>query len=458
MKKFSLIKNISILISFGLVVKVLGLFNKIILTRTLQLEGLSYYTKLIPIATLFMTLASFSLGPVITQIVSKNISRAPYSNRDLIYKSFITATTTASIVSIIHLLLNYLICHYLLKSDELIKPFIFFIPLYYLVSYTAIFKGYFHGHDKMDVYAIGQLIEQVIRIILVYIYIEPQMKISLTNGVIAAILTLSVAELSQNIYLFIRVVYFTKISNKRIINTSYNEIIKPALTLTSNKLFSSFTFFLEPIIFTQAFILTGLSKDIADELYATIYGYAIPLVMITSFITIAIETAILPSLTNAHINNDKVKINKIINKALFFCFIPGAIVSFVLYNFSYEIMELLYNTIKGAYYVKIMAVPSFIAYFEGAFVSLLIATKNEKKLVKITVITNILHLILTFILVSIPRINAMGIVISLSLIMSLTPIILCYICNKNTALKLNMKYMIICIILYIILMSLSVFL
>ena len=451
MKKSSIIKNLSILISFGLIVKVLGLFNKIILSRALEIDGLTYYTKLIPIATLFMSIASFSLGPVIMQKVSRNISTIPYSNRDLIKKSFITATITASIVSLVHLSLNYVICHYLLRMDVLIKPFVFFIPLYYLVSYTAIFKGYFHGHDKMDIYAIGQLFEQIIRIVLVYIFIIPQLKISLINGVIAAILTLSIAELFQNIYLFIRVLFFTNIKHKTNVKTKYIEIIKPATSLTANRLISSVTMFLEPIIFTLAFLNTGLSSALADELYATIYGYSIPLIMTTSFITIAIETAILPQLTYAHANNDENKINSIVNKALLYSFICGAIISLILFNFSYEIMQLFYNTTKGAYYVKIMAIPSFISYFEGVFVSLLIATKNEKRLVAITIITNILHLILMYILVSIPQINALGLVISVSALTSITPIILCYLAGKKTKIKINLKLASILILIYILL-------
>lgn len=431
--------------------KVLGLFNKIILSRALEIDGLTYYTKLIPIATLFMTIASFSLGPVIMQKVSRNISTLPYSNRDLIKKSFITATITASIVSLIHLSLNYIICHYLLRMDVLIKPFVFFIPLYYLVSYTAIFKGYFHGHDKMDIYAIGQLFEQIIRIVLVYIFIIPQLKISLINGVIAAILTLSIAELFQNIYLFIRVLFFTNIKHKTNVKTKYKEIIKPATSLTANRLISSVTMFLEPIIFTLAFLNTGLSSSIADELYATIYGYSIPLIMTTSFITIAIETAILPQLTYAHANNDENKINSIVNKALLYSFICGAIISLILFNFSYEIMQLFYNTTKGAYYVKIMAIPSFISYFEGVFVSLLIATKNEKRLVAITITTNILHLILMYILVSVPQINALGLVISISVLTSTTPIILCYLASKKTKIKINLKLASILVLIYILL-------
>lgn len=452
-RKTSIIKNLTILLSFGLIVKLLGLFNRIILSRSLTIEGLAYYTKMLPIASLFMTIASFSLGPVITQIVSKNISKKPYSNRDLIKKGFITATTTSSIVSIIHLILNFVICHYLLRMDILIKPFLLFIPLYYLQSYTAIFKGYFHGHGKMETYAIGQLLEQVTRIILVYIFIIPQIKINIINGVVAAIITLSIGEIVQNLYMFINVLFFTKIKGQTKIKTEYQNIVKPAISLTLNKLLSSVAVFLEPIIYTFAFLQTGLSSKIADEFYGIIHGYAIPIILTTNFISIAIESAILPSLTNAYINKDKNKFKQIVDKALLFCFIPGAIISFLYYNFSYEIMFLFYKTTKGAYFIKIMAIPSFIAYFEGVFVSALIATDNEKKLVISTIITNVVHLLTIYILVSIPYFNAMGLVISFCIIMILSTAILYYLCRKKDCYKLSKKYFILFTIIYLILMS-----
>ena len=453
--KTTIIKNLSILLSFGLAVKILGLFNKIILSRALQIEGLSYYTKLLPIASLFMTLASFSLSPIITQSVSKNISKVPYSNRDLIKKAMVTATTTASIVSIIHLILNYVICHFLLRMDILIKPFLFFIPLYYLQSYGGIIKGYFHGHDKMDIYAIGQLLEQITRIILVYIFIIPQINKSIINGVVAAIITLSIGEIVQNFYMFLNLIFFTKINNKTTIKSGYKAIVKPAINLTTNKLLTSVALFLEPIIYTYAFMKTGLSSRIADEFYAIIHGYAIPLILTTNFIAVAIETAILPSITAFHNKNEPDKIKEIVNKALLVCFISGAIISLIFFNFSDQLMYLFYKTTKGSLYLKIMAIPSFVAYFEGVFVSLLIATNNEKKLVINTLITNSLHLIILYILVSTPYFNAMGLVISFAITMCLSTIILFILSIKYTKYRLNIKALLLLSSLYILLFLMS---
>jgi stage V sporulation protein B len=150
--------------------------------------------------------------------------------------------------------------------------------------------------------------------------------------------------------------------------------------------------------------------------------------------------------------------DEIINRSLILCFITGAIVSFILFNFSYEIMYLFYKTTKGALYIKIMAIPSFIAYFEGVFVSLLIATNNDKKLVLNTIITNVIHLILIYFFVSNPYFNAMGLVISFSVIMCLSTIILFILSKKNTSYKLKFKYVFLSIIIYILFMLLSIFL
>ena len=239
------------------------------------------------------------------------------------------------------------------------------------------------------------------------------------------------------------------------IETEYKEIIKPSLNLTLNKLFGSVTAFLEPIIFTYAFLKTGLSTVIADELYAVIYGYSIPIILTTNFISIAIETAILPTLTKLHIENNKKELNNIVKKALLLSFIPAVIISFIYFNFSYEIMEFFYKTTKGAYYIKLMAIPSFFAYFEGVFISLLIATKNEKTLVKNTIFTNILHLLLIYIFVSIPKINALGIIYSFSIVMILSPIVLYCFSVKNTPFSLKKRNLVLFLVIYALFMSLT---
>ena len=429
--KTKIFKNISILLSFGLIVKVLGLFHRIIITRVLTLDGLSLYTKMMPIATLFSVIASFSLGPTITQMVAKNITKRPYSNRDLMIKGFKIATITASIVSIIHLITNYFITHYLLQTDELFKPFIYFIPLYFLQSYTGIFKGYFHGHNKMNTYAIGQLIEQVIRIILIYIFITPMLKINLEDGIIACVISLSIGELIQNIFLFLCVLKTTKINNKTNIKADNKAIITTSINLTTSRLSNAICNFLEPIIFTFAFLKTGMDKVVADEIYGIIYGYVLPLIFITGFITTAIETAILPELVTHHKNNNHAAFKNIMNKALLLSFIPASITTIIFYSYSKEMLMLFYNTENGAFYLKLLAIPSFLSYFDGVFISALIAINEEKKLAKINLLTNFLYLFLIFILVQIPKINVMGLIISLTIYLTTSPIIYFFICKKR---------------------------
>ena len=132
--------------------------------------------------------------------------------------------------------------------------------------------------------------------------------------------------------------------------------------------------------------------------------------------------------------------------------------SFIFFNFSNEIMYLFYKTTKGALFVKIMAIPSFVAYFEGVFVSSLIAIDKEKKLVISTILTNVIHLTTIFILVSIPYFNAMGLVISFSMIMILSTLILYKLCRKENCYKLDKKKVLLFLVIYALFMSLSYFL
>ena len=428
--KTRIFKNLSILLSVGLIVKVLGLFHRILMSRSLNVEGLSLYAKMMPIATFFGVLASFSLGSSITQFVAKNLVKKPYSNRDLMAKGFKIATISASIVSIIHLLTNYLITHYLLQTDILFKPFIYFIPLYYLQSYTGVFKGYFHGHNKMDTYAIGQLIEQIVRIILIYVFITPMLKISLEAGIKATVISLSIGELCQNIFLFCSLFKFTKIFGKKTIKADTKALIKTSFDITNNRIANALCKFLEPIVFTFAFQKTGMDKMIADELYGIIYGYVIPLIFITSFITTAIETAILPELITHYKKKETKEFNSVMNKTLFFSFIPAVITTITFYFFSEEMLQLFYHTKSGATYLKMLAITSFLTYFDGVFIAAIMASDNEKKLVKVTILTNIIYLSLIFFLVSIPKINIMGIIYSLSIFMSINPIIMYLIAKK----------------------------
>ena len=79
-------KNISYLVLSGFIVKILGLFNKIILIRFLGLSGMSIYSLVMPTMMLFVVAGELSLPQAVSKVVSENIIIKPYSNRPILIK------------------------------------------------------------------------------------------------------------------------------------------------------------------------------------------------------------------------------------------------------------------------------------------------------------------------------------------------------------------------------------
>ena len=74
--KDKFIKSTIILIIGGFITKLLGLFIKIIMTRTIGIEGISLYMLILPTFSLAMTITNLSM-PI---AVSKLISEDKYNN------------------------------------------------------------------------------------------------------------------------------------------------------------------------------------------------------------------------------------------------------------------------------------------------------------------------------------------------------------------------------------------
>ena len=79
-----------------------------------------------------------------------------------------------------------------------------------------------------------------------------------------------------------------------------NPLFSIALPSSGSRLFGSFTWFLEPIIFIKALAVTGITSIAATTLYGTISGVLIPLLLFPSFIPYALSIVLIPAVSDAY--------------------------------------------------------------------------------------------------------------------------------------------------------------
>ena len=81
--KEKFIKSTIILIIGGFITKILGLLIKIIMTRTIGLEGISLYTLILPTFSLAITITTLSL-PI---AISKLIAEDKHNNKNILFST-----------------------------------------------------------------------------------------------------------------------------------------------------------------------------------------------------------------------------------------------------------------------------------------------------------------------------------------------------------------------------------
>ena len=142
---------------------------------------------------------------------------------------------------------------------------------------------------------------------------------------------------------------------------------------TGARLIGSITYFFEPIILTNILKYVGYNLEYITTTYGVINGYVYPLLLLPSFFTLAISSAILPVVSNSYSNKNYSYTKKKIKEAIFFSMIVG-IPATLIFIFIPDIpLKLVYNTTLGTEYIKVTA-PFFLLHYTRLRLSIIITT------------------------------------------------------------------------------------
>lgn len=406
----------------GLITKVLGFIIRIIYTRMVGTEAIGLYSLVMPTYSLLLSIATLSLPIVISKIISEEKTR---SIKVLANATMITMLLNVLVIFIIYLtkdfiagtLLNDNRCAPLLMAMALTFPF---------VSISSVLKGYFFGKQKMVPNTISNVIEQFVRIALIYIFIPSLVKKGIIYSVIGLILISIGTELASimTFLLFLpKKVVIKKSDLKPDFNTS-REILSISLPTVSSRLIGNVGFFFEPIILTNVLLLAGYSMNFILTEYGVYNAYTISLLTMPSFFIQAISSSLLPEISKFYYQKNVVMVKRRLKQALIISFIIGSIFSSLIFIFRDFLLATLYNTLNGSDYIKILAPFFVLFYLEGPLQSVLQGIGKPKACMVITLIAVIVKL-LTMGILSLCHIGMYSLVIA-EIIDIIIVVLLCY--------------------------------
>lgn len=353
-----LIKNIIILLISGALAKILGMIGKIIYTRIAGVNVVGLYTMITPTLMLIISITQFSF-PI---SISKISAEEKYENKDILKNAYIIGFIIDIILMLLVMLSASLIASML--HNKLLTPAIWSITIIIpFVTISSIQRGFLHGKEDMLPASITNVTEEVVKIILIIIFLPLAISKSDIKAVIFIILFNVITEITS-IFIMKKSIdkkYVHKEKgniNKKIIK----EILNISIPTTSVRLISSVGFFLEPIILTSTLLATGFSSNYITLEYGIINSYIIPLLSIPSFFSISIASALLPNITKAYAKKRYNEFNKKLIKLLILSVIVGLICIGFILIFPKQILKLVYNVNFGENYIYLIG-PFFLVYY-----------------------------------------------------------------------------------------------
>ncbi|RLQ98322.1 stage V sporulation protein B [Falsibacillus albus] len=368
MSKF--LRGTLILMAAGLVTRVLGFINRIVVARFIGEEGVGLFMMAFPTLILVITITQMGIPVAISKNVAEAEAQGDFKKIKKILAVSLAITLTLSIIFTPGLIL---LAPYLSKTlftdPRTYYPLVAIAPIVPIIAISSVIRGYFQGRQNMKPAAYSQVIEQVVRITLIAVMTKAFLPYGIEYAAAGAMIASVFGELSSLIYLFamfklkkkfkVRKHFFKSISSGK---QTLAELLSVALPATGSRMIGSLSWFFEPIVVSHSLAIAGVAATAATKQYGALTGYALPLLMLPSFITVSLSTSLVPAISEANSKKNYRMVEHRLQQALRFSLITGGLAVIILYVFAEPLMLIMYGSKNGADFIKLMA-PFFIFYY-----------------------------------------------------------------------------------------------
>lgn len=414
----SFIRGTFILMLAIFISKLLGFIFRIQFIRIAGEEAVGIYMTAYPAFIFFLSLVQLGIPVAIAKIIAALDAKGQSEKIQSVMKSaaILTFFTAIAFIPAAILFIPFL-AETLLENEFAVYTLYTSIIIIPIAAVGGLIRGYFQGITKIEETAWSQLLEQTLRIAFItwmlpifYVDHSPALNAAFAMGI-----TL-LAEIASVSYLAYKYRQYRK---RQTVQTTSREryplepILSIALPASGSKLFGTFTWFLEPIIFLRALTVSGLSAVQATTLYGIISGVFIPLLLFPSFIPYALAVVLIPAVSSAIAANHVKKLQTRIQLALRLSAITGTFAAVIFFLHGQLFAEQLFNVSDDGQYMKLLAPVFFFYYIQSPLYAILQAIGEAKAGMLNSIYGGVAKLGVMFILASQPGLQETGAVLAI---------------------------------------------
>lgn len=367
MSKNTIIKGTIILTIAGLITRIIGFFYKIFLSNALGAELLGVYQLVFPIYGICFTIYASGIQTGISKLVAEEVGHCNLKGAKKILKvGILLSFSIATILGILVFKNSDFIATRILLEAKSASSLRILAIVFPFCGITACINGYYYGLKRAGIPATTQLLEQIIRVGVVY-----YLAYKLGNGSIKATCELAVfglviGEIASNIYNIISLIVVKPNKKDFLMNSEstltdkntkkhLKELSGISFPLTINRLLISLLHSFESILIPSLLKKHGLSSVEALSLYGILTGMTIPFLLFPSTITNSLSVLLLPTISEANAKNNNKMIAHTISVSIKYSLMLGIFSTGIFIFFGNPLGIAVFNEPAAGTYLVILS-------------------------------------------------------------------------------------------------------
>lgn len=409
MKIPNLVLSTIILFISNIIVRGLGFIYKIFLSNAMGETELGVYNMIFNLLMVCIALTTTGIPTALSCLVAKEYAMKDKKDVNIFFISTLyIAFFISLIISLFISFKSSYISLKLLRDDNLNLFVLAICPAIVIITISNVLRSYFYGIKKVTIPAIGQIIEQICKMLFVFLlamYMSDQAIVCYI-----ALLGISIGETSSVIFMIICLYNESSIYNHFTIRLKYFyeasvETIKMAIPITCNRMSSVVLQSINSMIVPSRLYLSGMSHIESMGVYGVISGMVMPFVFLPFTIGSALVVNLIPSLSQEVALNKYKNIIKKIYYALLLTTFVGVICSLFYYFFGEELCNLVFNNKKAGTYLKAMSLAPLFLSLNQTLSSILHSIRKELASSINTISGMIIQFIALYYLLPMPNLN-----------------------------------------------------
>jgi len=439
-KRKSFAAGVVILTAAGLAVRLLGFVYRVFLSNTIGAEGMGLFQLIVPIYTLIVLTLTSGISIAVSRITAAELSINRNANLHRISNyAALLVFVLGSVASGLLYLNIQAIAENILKDTRTYYSLFMMVPAIPLIAVASAIKGYFYGCNRMTPTAVSQIIEQVVKMLVVIMLAGTVVPLGLEFACALATFGMIAGELASLIfllpvYLSARKKRYTSVKSRTALII---ELLKNAVPISANRFLVSLMSAAEFLLIPTMLVLSGLHYKESLIIYGKLSGMVLPLITFPSIVTFSLATTLVPAISEASSLNNRRSLNYRAGKSIQLTFVLGVAFTCLYMAFPHEISSLVYKKQDVGYLLFLLSFSCTFIYLQQVLTGILNGLGKQVLLLRNTIIGSAVRIGAVVFLT--PRFGIESYILGLTASYILTDILNLSAINRDTGLIIDIR-------------------